>query len=317
MKTTTPKSLGAVLFVAALVAGLIPSRSQADLVARWAFDESGGTNAYPSVGSTIGFLTGTAQFAPAAGVSGGAVHLDETRTNYVNFGDVFNFTGASFSLHIWILMNAGDTHPGFPLSRHQSGFVNGYFIAVNDVSDGLGGAVNHAHFYAAGAMTAPSAVTVNDGQWHQLVATYNSTNGTSFLYVDGAFQSSVFHAPGRNDVAVFEAGGVCGGGGPAGGFIGLLDEARVYDHALSAAEVLALYHQLLPVTLALQRGGPLVTLWWLSQPDVTYQLQMRTNLSNSTSWGNLGLPVPGDGTIKSLPDLFGGSQRYYRLVKSL
>ncbi len=88
-----------------------------------------------------------------------------------------------------------------------------------------------------------SANTIPINQWTHLAATYDGT--VLKMYVNGALQSplpfvgTVF--PGTNDLGI---GGTVGGE-PAGGviepFAGLIDEASIYNRALSPAEIQSIY----------------------------------------------------------------------------
>lgn len=89
-------------------------------------------------------------------------------------------------------------------------------------------------------------ISVSDpplNQWHYLVITYDRASGIGRLYLDG--QPAAEKNMGSYDPQLSFDGCVGGIPGPAGAlwlkFFGLLDEIRVYNRVLSAAEVLALY----------------------------------------------------------------------------
>jgi hypothetical protein len=81
---------------------------------------------------------------------------------------------------------------------------------------------------------------VNDGQWHQLVGTFSA--GVSSLYVDGQFQGAssgtVLNAISGVD---FMVGAVTVSGVKTPTFTGLVDNVGVWDNALTAPGVAALY----------------------------------------------------------------------------
>ena len=117
------------------------------------------------------------------------------------------------------------------------GFTNGYFMARNNVGDGLG--TVGSHLYASGA-GAGSTVNVNDGMWHQLVGVFQAGVGTSY-YVDGVLEGSGGAGGiGAND-APFMVGGVDSFGTVGGYFTGLISDVQVYDNALSASDVSSIY----------------------------------------------------------------------------
>jgi hypothetical protein len=94
------------------------------------------------------------------------------------------------------------------------------------------------------ASTRPtSTIPAPSREWHQLVGVYNTGNNTASVYVDGLLQSTVARNPISTTSAPFLVGGLTIIGNPTGLYRGLIDEVRVYDNALSSAEVLALYQQ--------------------------------------------------------------------------
>ncbi len=84
-----------------------------------------------------------------------------------------------------------------------------------------------------------SATAVNDGTWHHVVAAWNGT--TTVIYIDGAVSTTASQTgtPTYNSSSVF-----IGNGSPANGqyFNGTMDEVRIYNRALGATEVTALYN---------------------------------------------------------------------------
>jgi len=216
--------------------------AQGSLIADYSFDETSGTIVHDSIGSVNGSLQGGATFAPGAGVNGsGAINLNRATGGLVNMGDHFGFAGASFSAEVWVKLNPGDTEASFPIGKHYSGIVAGYFLAVNDAGDGCS-AIGKAHMYVAYPCGGVSSTVVNDGLWHQLVGVYDTTSQRSAIYVDGLFQSS---SSGGNIVhpisASFLVGGLTIAGVPAALYTGLIDNVRLYDSALDASKVASIY----------------------------------------------------------------------------
>jgi hypothetical protein len=66
------------------------------------------------------------------------------------------------------------------------------------------------------------------------------------LYIDGALESTVIASPftPAPSIAPFLVGGITLGSStnPTGAFNGLIDDVRIYDNALSAADVEALFN---------------------------------------------------------------------------
>jgi len=230
-------------FAVIISISILSSSVEAGLVAYYTFNETSGTIAHNSIGSVNGILQGGATFMPRAGIRGGAIKLDKATGDFVDMGDHFGFTSGSFSIQAWVKLNAGDTDYSVPIAKHWGGIAAGYFLAINDVSDGCS-AIGKAHFYVGYPCSGVSSKPINDGLWHQLVGVYDSTKQMASIYVDGQFQSS---SSGGNIVgataAPFLVGGLTGGSAV---YTGLIDEVRIYNNALSAATVQQLYYQIIP-----------------------------------------------------------------------
>ena len=79
---------------------------------------------------------------------------------------------------------------------------------------------------------------INDGAWHHLVATRNSSSGLMNVFVDGVAQGSVIGPTGSRTAPGFmRLGGLQSG---AGFFNGALDDVRLYDYALSPSQIVAI-----------------------------------------------------------------------------
>ena len=171
-----------------------------------------------------------------------ALQLNATTNDLVNMGNNFGFSSGDFSVEVWVKLNPGDTEPLMPVVHHYSGYGAGYFLAVNDVGDGMS-ASGKAHFYTGYPGSGLSSTVINDGLWHELVGVYQIATRTSSLYVDGQFQSSqsgnVINAPPAP--TSFLVGGLMSGGLPTGLFTGLIDDVRIYDFALNASHVQSIY----------------------------------------------------------------------------
>ena len=208
----------------------------ASLVAEYDFNETSGTTAHPTVGSVNGTLQGDASFV-SGGIEGNAVSMSTAGAGLVNFGANLFPTGP-FTEQIWV----NTTSSGFPLAYHYGGVVAGFFLNIGGSGDGCGSATGTVEFYVAYPCSGRSSINVADGTWHQLVGVYDGTR--TLVYVDGQFQTE---SSGGNPLNTppagtdFLAGGLTVSGTPASEYTGLLDDLRVYDTALSASDILALY----------------------------------------------------------------------------
>ncbi len=235
-------SVAAVL-VAVICLGIAPERVAAGVLAHWSFNEAGGaTVAADSVGSNDGALAGDAAFV-TGGIEGNALSVTETGAGLVNMGDIFGFTSGDFSIAVWVKTAQGYNSPhSFFVGKHRSGFVAGYFAAMNTSS--TYGQLDKAWFYDSDGSPGDeprSTTTVNDGLWHQVVTVYDE-DGLSQIYVDGgSVEDSRTSIPIGAVTAPFLIGGISVGTTPAATFTGLVDDVQLYDQALTSDQVQQLF----------------------------------------------------------------------------
>jgi hypothetical protein len=223
-------------FVAVCVAallGVLSVQTEAGLLAHWRFDEASGLTAFDSADSYDGTLRNGAVFSPGTGIARGAITLDQAIEANVEVGDYFSFSSGAFSVHAWVKINpALSFSQMFVLSKHNQGSANGYYLSI--FGNGF------VYFVPDGAGSATSRSRVNDGEWHQIVNTFRN-NGTVNVYIDGVLEEQNSGAGSITpNSAPFLIGSLSNRSAGVG-FTGLIDEVQVYDHALSAGEVRALY----------------------------------------------------------------------------
>jgi hypothetical protein len=138
--------------------------------------------------------------------------------------------GNTFSIAAWVnsdLVNQGayrrllETQfgTGFELGSDAAG--TGYKLIVHSPSSPYGAA---------------QGGTIDPGRWQLVVGTYDGGSGT--LYVDGnAVASGPFTPPGTQTLPVYIGAYYLGGAG----WNGSVDEAQIYNRALTAAEVRSMY----------------------------------------------------------------------------
>ena len=222
--------------------------THADVLAHWTFDERSGSIAHDSAGSFNGTLSPIgAAFVPG-GKSGGAIRLERnlasenlgvySKNGYVYMGNVLDLTAGDFSIVAWVKMSVGDqTSETVVLSKHERWYNNGYIIGINSL--GGGGQADKAMFYEGTVAGAPvSTTSVNDGNWHQIVAVYHS-GGSKSIYVDGVpAESTQASEPFIGSLASFMVGGTSDNNGvKQGSYSGLIDDVQIYNNALSDPDV--------------------------------------------------------------------------------
>jgi hypothetical protein len=205
------------------------------LISHWSFDEGGGTIAYDS--SSYG----------ANGTIFGAVWTGGRLGSALQFNGVSDYVGVNINLPV--------TEYTFA-AWFKTTAANGALMSVVDpVSPsapahdrhlGLqGGRVCH-RVWSEETYCSPGAY--NDGLWHLAAVTVG--NGGGHLYVDG-----VLVATGNKTASDFnwQSGLVIGNHGSYGAFAGAIDDVRIYNRVLSAAEIASLYAP--PTNLAVSVSG--------------------------------------------------------------
>ena len=227
------------------------------LVSYWKFDESSGTSAADSAGSSPGTVTPNATGVWVAGHINNAANLNGT-TQYVDVANQapFSFDATNpFTLAAWIYRNSSADVDDEIFSKVDSSLGHGYSLWMmnNGAAHTCGGTSppctsNCLAFGVGAACPTASSTPAAPGAWHHVVMTYDGSGTDSGvkMYVDGLAQSVTYTANNFAGVMInakdFLIGDDCAG--PCGDeFGGKIDDARVYNRALSANDVLALYNQ--------------------------------------------------------------------------
>jgi len=218
---------------------------QADTpVLYWRLGEASGTVAADVMGTYPGTYSGTLTQGVTGKTPDGDTATDFSgttgRVRTVNGALTFAGT-APFSLEAWV--KVGDTTAG---TTYQYGRVftseltnaqgrQGYNVHRGNTYS-VSGALN-TYFcferYRDGVYSGQCTGNVTVAAWHHLVFTYNGS--TLRIYVDGTLQSSaastVSLLAGTQPLSV--------GSGPTNAFYGTIDEAAVYDYALTLTQIQA------------------------------------------------------------------------------
>jgi len=210
--------------------------SASGLVGYWSFDEGTGTTARDLSGrGNAGTLQPT--LSPPTwteGRVGRALSFDGA-DDFVNVSDSDSLDISTvFTIAGWHKRRTADAR-GFNLEKGN--WDNGWDLAagtdgsVNLRSRGFGGAIDH-----------PAHDIFDAGQWVHLVITYNSTAGVNNLrfYKNGVLKQSLTETGGL----IISAHPLRIGRAVGGAFFtnGLIDEVRIYNRALSAAEIRTIFN---------------------------------------------------------------------------
>lgn len=185
-------------------------------IAYWKFNEGSGTTAADSWGSNTGTVSGATW--TTAGVSGGALELNGV-SGYVNIGKTD--IAAPWTAAMWV--NRQDSSANSCALMSSSG----YALKLEQYNG-----TNQVGFTKYGTADYTFNYTAPIGAWVYLVFV-GTSSGTS-LYVNGALQ-------GTNSGVISCPMGKIGMENSGGYMKGTPDEVKIYNKALSAAEISALY----------------------------------------------------------------------------
>jgi len=203
----------------------LPADITSNLLGRWTFDENTGSVAHDSSGNnrdgTISGATWT------TGHSGSALSFDGNGDSVIVPSTTALDLRGAMTLAVWIL-STGQQATWARVIDHD--YNSSYSLSFGDGVDDL-------EFWLDGQKIVDSGdgVIAHD-VWKHAVLTYQ-TSGATTLYIDGVAVASATH-PG----AITGAASNLYFGSAAGyDFAGRLDGIRVYDRALSADDVAALF----------------------------------------------------------------------------
>jgi hypothetical protein len=208
----------------------VTSPPTSNLAGWWKLDDGSGSTAIDSSGQgNTGTLTA---MDPAtdwvAGTIGGALHFDGI-DDYVDCGNnaSLQITGSEVSISVWIKVDVAEDESGIAMKTSNSNWIDGYGLYAN---------TNSITFYVTAYTIAASKSFTADDQWHHVVGTYD---GSSIrVWIDGVAGVAYSHTGNiTNAVHSFEIGR---GASDSYNFAGTLDDIRVYNAALTEADVLSL-----------------------------------------------------------------------------
>lgn len=239
---TSPASLTHT-FTSALNTLQIEDPTENGLVGYWKFDE--GTNSGAIIDSTrlnpVGVRRGTGTVIWTGSVlpplkfdNPSAMHFGGAPGDAVFVPVSSNFPSGTSSLTqtAWIKTTAADARV-IVTRRNQHLGINSDWPTMQ-VSNGGVGLILDDRSYA----NATDFITVNDGQWHHVAGVKNGT--TYSIYVDGTLRDSFTDARSTDGAAGLNYNIGVAPNWPGTNFIGDIDEVRVYNRALSSAEIMNL-----------------------------------------------------------------------------
>ncbi len=251
---------------AAVLAGIaFVGAAEAALVAEWNFDDQSLTNVMSAAGLHQGAVVSGGVTNPVVGTavfstntpSGSGYALDlssaadymmiaNSSTNYDEYADTFE-TATNFSYSMWVMNTSGSWNAygsiaskGNEAWKQDDALKVGFELRAQNFTTAANGV--RVEFWGEASVQDPAPYTdLTDGAWHLLTYTFDGTSSNLSLYVDGALTAAgtgTAFRPAPGKLLLF---GAVEGEEDAKQSDCICDTIQFYDHALSAAEVDALY----------------------------------------------------------------------------
>jgi len=186
-------------------------------ISRWTFEETTNDITVDRWGNNNGSITG-AEYNGSSAQGENSILLGET--DVVDHGSPIIGGRSSFTISVWIKIN--HTGKRYAYREEDPGDYGRNSIGVN------GGTTFWETRNNGGGYSNINGAQVNDGEWHHIVGVMDSE--TMILYTDGSQDGSTGSS--RGSVEYSQIGT---------GFVGNVDDLRLYDKALSSSEVSSLY----------------------------------------------------------------------------
>jgi len=227
--------------------GIANADIQSDLISHWKMDDGSGTTARDSAGVNDGTLKGDATWAE--GWTVGAVLLDGD-DDYVDCGQGTAFNSVCrdvITLAAWVKVNDtdGPEWSGIIIRGYGDQFGNvdpydTFAMYYHGPSLRMGFKTNST---SPEWVAAPnnSATTLFDGEWHHTASVYDGAE--KVIYLDS---EEIMRDPATGRIGIGEGDGriLLGGGRDIDPMVlelgGLIDDARIYNRALTQQEIVAI-----------------------------------------------------------------------------
>lgn len=202
-------------------------------VGHWTLDEGTGTTAADTSGTHPLSLLGGPAWVPARVGTGlqfdGATQSAETK------GKVLTTDGRNYSVSAWVRLDKADG--AFQTVVSEDGDANSAFFLQYSGADR-----QFAFSFASARALATTVGTPKVGQWYHLVGVRDLSKSQLQIYVDGTLAGSV-SVLGNGDTGTgnLAVGRGKFGGKPVDYLDGAVDEVKVFDRAVTPAEVTALF----------------------------------------------------------------------------
>lgn len=275
-----------IITFATILSVLIPSFAYADISSNLnlyhRYDEGSGSTAIDvtgngNTGTEVGSPTYvTGQVGPYALFLNAPAHNTGKYVTVPNSSFV-NLSGSDATFSMWInpVVNNWSTNYTSLIAKREVGIGTEYEIYLEQGTGKLG-------FYNGSLFTTSYIPPTNT--WTLITVTISGTTCT--FYANGVSQGSMSACSiGANNAASFLIGWFDDGGSDQGQFDGTIDDVRVYNRALSQADINELYAY----------TGP------FNAPNTIGPVNMLVHLNNTTIGGNISTSTLNSGTAGGAP----------------
>jgi arabinan endo-1,5-alpha-L-arabinosidase len=213
-----------------------PLGTSRSAVGLWSFDDAGGETATDSSGSEN---NGTLVNGPTwtSGALKGALSFNGTN-GYVDIGtNVIDLSG-SFTVAAWVRLDR--TSADHTAVSQDGGEVSGFYLERRADTGKFAFTMTNSDSTAAASVAASSKTSAVVGRWYRLVGVRDARARQLRLYVNGVLEGEApvntpWWASGHTVI-----GRALRGGKQADFWPGAIDDVRLYDRALSRAEIKSL-----------------------------------------------------------------------------
>jgi uncharacterized protein YjdB len=289
-----PKAVSSVRISFALlilvVATLSVSSQAQNPVGYWKFDDGFGTSASDSSGNGhTGTLVNGVRWVP--GKLGDAVSARAQRSQYVSIPpiDLSGTQAATVTLWTKRTYSTGGGHVLFEATTNYNNSTTGFAFFPDDATcQGIQAAVHGNVGYVANCYGQPSS-----GVWHHIAVVFDKTQtgGDQVkYYLDGVFQPVAWNIFadtntnyfGNNPIFLFSRGGTQEFNN------GLIDDLRLYDSALTAAQILQIYNGATLTSITVTPSNPSIAVGGYQQFTATgnYSDGSHQDLTTTATWSS-------------------------------
>lgn len=206
--------------------------STTSLQGYWKFENNVTETASGRTTTPTGVSYQTGKYGQAAYFSGGA-------SSYATVGATTFGIASAFSIGCWFKNNGGVDD--YIFHKDQGGSNRNWQFGINSSGQIYFGSFDTVgNFYSVN-----STATTNDNNWHFVMNTFSTTNGTR-MYLDGVQVATQANTATRRDVNISSYIGTANPGSLP--YLGLLDEVQIWSRELTSTEVTTMYNSSCPLS---------------------------------------------------------------------